>query len=68
MALFNQFFPNNRPMPTQLRQQIDPQQFKQLAVTLDKTSLQQLVQQARQKGMSDKDIEEGLNFILNLQK
>lgn len=43
MALFNQFFPNNRPMPTQLRQQIDPQQFKQLAVTLDKTSLQQLV-------------------------
>lgn len=66
MALFNQFFPNSQP--PQSRQQIDPQQFKQLAITLDKSSLQKLVQQARQKGVSDKDIEDGLNFILNLQR
>lgn len=66
MALFNQFFPNSQPQQSQ--QQIDPQQFKQLAITLDKSSLQKLVQQARQKGVSDKDIEDGLNFILNLQR
>ena len=66
MALFNQFFPNSQSQ--QSRQQIDPQQFKQLAITLDKSSLQKLVQQARQKGVSDKDIEDGLNFILNLQR
>lgn len=66
MALFNQFFPNSQQQ--QSRQQIDPQQFKQLAITLDKSSLQKLVQQARQKGVSDKDIEDGLNFILNLQR
>ena len=66
MALFNQFFPNSQLQHS--RQQIDPQQFKQLAITLDKSSLQKLVQQARQKGVSDKDIEDGLNFILNLQR
>lgn len=66
MALFNQFFPNQRQQVA--TNKIDPQQFKQLAITLDKQSLQQLVQQARQKGIADSEIEAGLNFILNLQK
>ena len=66
MALFNQFFPQQSRNNSS--KQIDFQQFKQLAVTLDRDSLQKLVQQARQKGLSDKDIEEGLNFILNLQR
>lgn len=64
MALFNQFFPQQAA--AQQRQQINPEQFKQLAMTLDKQSLQKLVNQARQKGISDADIEAGVNFILNL--
>ena len=66
MSIFNQFFQKQQNNP--LRQQIDQPQFKQLVVTLDKPSLQKLVAQARQRGMSDKDIEDGVNFILNLQK
>lgn len=66
MSIFNQFFQKQQNNP--LQQQIDQPQFKQLVVTLDKPSLQKLVVQARQRGMSDKDIEDGVNFILNLQK
>ena len=66
MSIFNQFFQKQQNNP--LKPQIDQPQFKQLVVTLDKPSLQKLVVQARQRGMSDKDIEDGVNFILNLQK
>lgn len=66
MSIFNQFFQKQQNNP--LQPQIDQPQFKQLVVTLDKPSLQKLVVQARQRGMSDKDIEDGVNFILNLQK
>ena len=66
MSIFNQFFQKQQNNP--LQQQIDQPQFKQLVITLDKPSLQKLVAQARQRGMSDKDIEDGVNFILNLQK
>ena len=66
MSIFNQFFQKQQNNP--LQQQIDQPQFKQLVITLDKPSLQKLVVQARQRGMSDKDIEDGVNFILNLQK
>ena len=66
MSIFNQFFQKQQINP--LQPQIDQPQFKQLVVTLDKPSLQKLVVQARQRGMSDKDIEDGVNFILNLQK
>ena len=64
MSIFNQFFQKQQNNP--LQPQIDQPQFKQLVVTLDKPSLQKLVVQARQRGMSDKDIEDGVNFILNL--
>lgn len=67
MSIFNQFFQKQQYNPLQ-QQQIDQLQFKQLVVTLDKPSLQKLVSQARQRGMSDKDIEDGVNFILNLQR
>ena len=66
MSIFNQFFQKQQNNP--LQPQIDQPQFKQLVVTLDKPSLQKLVSRARQRGMSDKDIEDGVNFILNLQK
>lgn len=61
MAVFNQFFPN------QNNTNINPEQFKNLVQTLDKTSLQQLVMKAKQQGISDADIENGLNYILNLR-
>lgn len=49
-------------------QQINPNQFNQLALSLDKTALQNLVLRARQQGISDAEIEKGLNYILNLKK
>lgn len=68
MALFQQFFPQRQqPQAATQKQPIDQQQFRQLAATLDKNSLQQLVQRARQQGMAERDIEEGINFILNLR-
>ncbi len=67
MALFQQFFPQQKQQSSLQRQPIDQKQFRQLAVTLDKNSLQQLVQRARQQGVSEQDIEAGVNFILNLR-
>lgn len=67
MALFQQFFPQQKQQNFLQRQLIDKKQFRQLAVTLDKNSLQQLVQRARQQGVSEQDIEAGVNFILNLR-
>ena len=49
-------------------QQINPNQFNQLALSLDKTALQNLVLRARQQGISDEEIEIGLIYILNLKK
>lgn len=68
MALFQQFFPQQKQQNSLQRQPIDQKQFRQLAVTLDKNSLQQLVQRARQQGVSEQDIEAGINFILNLRQ
>lgn len=46
--------------------QIDPNQFRQIVVTLNDNSLNQLVQLARQRGISDSDIQAGLKFIRSL--
>lgn len=48
------------------RQQIDPQQFRQFAITLNDQSLSQFAQLARQQGISEKDIQDGINFIKSL--
>ena len=45
---------------------IDPNQFRQFAITLNDQSLAQLVQMARQRGISDADIQAGINFIKSL--
>ena len=50
----------------QARPQIDPQQFRQFAMTLNDNSLAQLAQMARQRGISDADIQAGINFIKSL--
>ena len=57
-----QNFPNNNQRP-----QINPQQFTQVVQTLDQDSLSRLVQMARNQGISDADIQAGLNFISSLR-
>lgn len=55
---------NQKPQQTIPLNQI---QFKQYISNIDDNVLQQLVQQARQQGISDKDIEAGINFIKQLK-
>lgn len=49
------------------RQPINPQQFTAAAAKLDKQALANLVTQARQQGISEQEIEAGLNFLLKLK-
>ena len=56
-----QNFPNGQQRP-----QINPQQFIQVAQTLDQNSLSRLVNMARAQGIPDSDIQAGLNFISSL--
>ena len=57
-----------RPLPTQQPQQprIDPQQFRQFAITLNDQSLNGFAQMARQRGISEQDIQEGIRIIKSL--
>ena len=52
--------------PTMQTPRIDPNQFRQFAMTLNDSHLQQLTQLARQRGISDTDIQAGINFIKSL--
>ena len=52
---------------TPQRQPIDPQRFTAGAANLDKQTLANLVRQARQQGISEQEIEAGLNFLLKLK-
>ena len=54
-------------MGTQTRQPIDPQRFTAAVTKLDKQTLANLVTQARQQGISEAEIEAGLNFLLKLK-
>ena len=54
-------------MGTPTRQPIDPQKFTAAAAKLDKQTLASLVIQARQQGISESEIEAGLNFLLKLK-
>lgn len=47
--------------------QINQQQFTEMAAHLPDQVLVQLVQQARAQGMSENDINAGLNFIQHLR-
>ena len=51
----------------QQRPQINPQQFIQVAQTLDQNSLSRLVNMARAQGIPDTEIQAGLNFINSLR-
>ena len=54
-------------MGTPQRQPIDPQKFTAAAAKLDKQTLANLVNQARKQGISEAEIEAGLNFLLKLK-
>ena len=54
-------------MGTPQRQPIDPQKFSAAASRLDKQTLANLVMKARQQGISEAEIEAGLNFLLKLK-
>ena len=57
----------NLPNGQQRQYQINPQQFIQVAQTLDQNSLSRLVNMARAQGIPDADIQAGLNFINSLR-
>ena len=72
MGYYNPFQPQ-MPMqqnfgfaPTTQVPRIDPNQFRQFAMTLNDNYLNQLAQIARQRGISDADIQAGINFIRSL--
>jgi hypothetical protein len=62
----NMPIPNMAPNYTAPTPKIDPAQFRQFAMTLNDNSLSQLAQMARQRGISDADIQAGINFIKSL--
>ena len=61
------------PLPPQMRPQqqqmtgVNPQQFQQWLPQINQNMLQQLINQARQQGMNDTDIQAGLNFINSMR-
>ena len=57
---------NHQSPPTQQAPQFDPQQFRQFAITLNDQSLNQFAQLARQRGISEQDIQAGIRYIKSL--
>ena len=73
MDCFNPFVRNMQiaPVQPQYRQQqplpqINPQQFRQFAITLNDTALNNFAQMARAQGISEQDIQRGIQFIKSL--
>lgn len=73
MDYFNPFMRNTQTAPTQpmfgQRQAsppVDPQQFRQFAITLNDNALNNFAQMARQRGISEEDIQNGIRFIKSM--
>ena len=67
MDYFNPFIRNTQIAPTQPQpQRVDPQQFRQFAITLNDNALANFAQMARQQGISEADIQNGIRFIKSL--
>lgn len=71
----NYFNQNTAPYMTlplslspQSQPRINPQQFASVAATLDDGSLNQLINMAKMRGISDQDIQTGINFINQYRK
>lgn len=66
--LMQQLFPSHMTPPLSMsppsqQPKVNPQQFASVAATLDDNSLNQLIAMARQRGISDADIQAGINVI-----
>ena len=57
---------NNQPQSAAMLQ-INPTQFKQFVPKITTDNLKQLVIQAHQQGMPEEQIQEGLEFIMNMK-
>lgn len=67
MDYFNPFIRNTQMAPVQVQpQRVDPQQFRQFAITLNDNALANFAQMARQQGISESDIQNGIRFIKSL--
>ncbi len=71
--LAQQLFPSHMTTPlsvspTTQQPRIDPQQFASVAATLDDNSLNQLINMAKMRGISDQDIQTGLSVINQYRK
>jgi hypothetical protein len=74
MAYFNPFqmvqpmmpMPMPQMMPQQQVRPIDPQQFRQFAITLNDDALYNFAQMARQRGVPEADIQNGIRFIKSM--
>ena len=69
MAYYNPFQNATNPFAAQQSQsqpQIDPQQFRQFAITLNDNALNNFAQMARARGISEQDIQRGIQFIKSL--
>lgn len=64
--MMNNLFPQMRPQQQQMTG-VNPQQFQQWLPQINQNMLQQLINQARQQGMNDADIQAGLNFINSMR-
>jgi tRNA-dihydrouridine synthase len=71
MAYYNPMIPQMpfafSPVAQPQQAPINPQQFAAVAATLNPQSLNQLAQMARQRGISEADINAGLQFIQSLR-
>ena len=61
----NPFNPLANLMPQQ-KPQVNPEQFRAFAMTLNDQSLNNFAQLARRQGISEKDIQDGIRFIKSL--
>lgn len=58
------YYNRNMPLPSMQKQPpIDPQKFKALAHNLNDNLLNQLAQRARLQGISEQDIQQGMEII-----
>lgn len=67
LQLMNMTQKRNQPIRYEKNIPINQQQFKQFLLNIDDNILEQLAQQAKNQGMSEADIQAGINFIKNLK-
>lgn len=67
LQMMNMMQEQNQPNRFDKNIPINQQQFKQFLPNIDNNMLEQLANQARSQGMSENEIQAGINFIKNLK-